>query len=211
MALGTVNANAIQNAPGYLYLLASPTTMVGVTTAAQVKELFAYFLADGDIRLALKGGVTPWATVNKDGYKYKPSAKKLTVEPNVGSDYVGSYESIDFTAEFTVYEADVQHMKDVMSATTAQVPQIVASATQAGRDTLIGGGQRYPTDYMLLYRYPSKQVSGEYRHVLIPAANFDLDLDIERSKGKLGELKLKIVAKDFALLPDPSTPPCQQC
>lgn len=205
MAIASQNANAIQNAPGYVYLLAAVTSVVGVTTATIVKELYGKFLADGDIRLTMLGGVVPFATVTKDGYKEKIKAKPIMVEPNVGSDYIAAYESIDYSAEFTVLESGVQHMKDVLSASAAQVLTLAASATQAGRETLIGGGQRFPTDYMLLYRFPSKQVPGEYRHVLVPCCNVDLDFDRERSRGKLGEMKLKIIAKDFALLPDPTT------
>lgn len=205
MPIAAVNTAAIQNAPGYLYLLPTPTTMVAVTTLLQVKETFANFYADGDIRLALKGGIVPWATVTKDGFKDKPKAKPLMVEPNVGGDYIGGYEAIDYSAEFTIMESDVQHLKDLMSASALQVQATVASATQAGRDTFIGGGQRFPTDYMLLYRFPSKQVPGEYRNVLVPACNVEIDFDRERSRGKLSELKVKVIAKDFALLPDPTT------
>lgn len=205
MTLATQNKAAVQNAPGYLYLLAAPTTVVGTTTATIIKELFGKFLADGDIRGALLGTVFPWARIDKDGYKEKISAKALMEEPNVGSDYIAAYESIDYSAEFTIKDDDVDHLKDVMSASAAQVLALVASSTQAGRSTLIGGGQRFPTDYMLLYRYPSKQVPGEFRHILVPCCNFSFDTDRERSRGKLNELKLKVVAKDFELLPDPTT------
>ncbi len=205
MTLATQNKNAIQNAPGYLYLLASPTSVTATTPATIIKELFAAFLADGDIRGALKAGITPWGVVNKDGFKEKVAAKPLMVEPNVGSDYIAAYETIDYSAEFTIMDDDVDHLKDVMSASAAQVLAIVASATQAGRSSIIGGGQRFPTDYMILYRHPSKQVPGEFIHTLIPSCQFEFDMDREKSRGKLKELKVKVKAKDFDLLLDPTT------
>jgi hypothetical protein len=205
MALATQNKAAIQNAPGHLYIMASPTAVVGVTTAAIIKELFGKFLVDGDIRGPLLEGILPWAVVNKDGYKEKISSKELKSEPNAGSDNVVGYEYIDYTAEITIEDDDVAHLKDVMSASAAQVLALVASATQAGRSTIIGGGQRFPTDYMFLYRYPSKQVPGEFIHTLVPVANFSFDTDREKSRGKIKSLKLKITAKDFDLLLDPTT------
>ena len=207
MALASgVNKNAIQNQPGYLYLLASPTTVVGTTTLAIIKELMAKFCADGDIRGPLANGIVPYATVIKDGYKDKIAAKPIKCEPNAGSDFIIGYESIDYSAEFTIEETDVDHLKDIMSASGAQVTTVTASSTQAGRSTLLGGGQRYPSDYMLLYRFPSKQCPGEYRHILVPCCNIDLSgLDREHNRQKNAALKISIIAKDFELLPDPVT------
>lgn len=205
MAIATFNRNQIQAAPGYLYLLATPTSMVAVTTATQVKEMYAKFYADGDIRLALTGGITPWAVLDKSGYKDKIQAKEIKIDPNDGPEEIIGYESIDYSAEVTIYDVDVQHMKDVLSASAAQVLSLAASPTQAARETLVGGGQRSPVDYMLLYRYGSKKVPGEYNNILIPACNLVLDVDRENSKGKPRDLKIKIKAKAFSLLPDPTT------
>lgn len=205
MTFATQNKDAIQNAPGYLYILAAPTTVTATTTEDIINELYEKFLADGDIRGALKAGTKPWAVVNKDGYKEKVSAKELMAEPNVGSDFVAGYESIDYEAEVTILDDDVDHLKDVLSASAAQVLSLSASATQAARQTLIGGGQRFPADLMFLYRYPSRKAPGEFCHTLVPCANFKFATDREKSRGKLKELKVTIVAKDFDLLLDPTT------
>ena len=206
MALASgVNKSSIQNAPARIYLLASPTTVVGTTTLAIVKELYAKFLADGDIRGALANGIVPYGTMNKDGYKETIKAKELTCEPNAGGDFVAAYESIDYEATFTIAEDDVDHTKDVFSASALEVLTITASSTQAGRSTLLGGGQRFPADLMALIRWPSKQCPGEYIHTLVPCCNLKIDQSRERSRGKLGETSYKLVAKDFELLPDPTT------
>ncbi len=205
MAIATFNRNQIQAAPGYLYLLATPTTMVGVTTAAQVKELFGKFYADGDIRLAFTGGLQPWAVLEKSGYKDKIQAKELLIDPNDGPEEPIGLEVINYSAEITIYDVDVQHTKDVLSASAAQVLSLAASPTQAARETLIGGGQRTMSDFMLLYRYGSKKVPGEFNNILVPACNLMLDVDRENSKSKARELKIKIRGKSFPLLPDPTT------
>jgi len=206
MALATgINKNSIQNAPGKIYLLAAPTTVVGTTTVAITKELYAKFLLDGDIRGPLGSGIVAYGTMNKAGYKETIKAKELMAEPNAGGDFVAAYESIDYEATFTLLEDDVDHSKDVLSASTAQVLTITASSTQAGRSTLLGGGQRFPADLMALVRWPSKQCPGEFIHTLVPCCNLKIDQSRERSRGKLGETTYKLVAKDFELLPDPTT------
>ena len=205
MAIATFNRNQIQAAPGYLYLLATPASMVASTPAAQVKETYGKFYADGDIRLALTGGITPWAVLDKSGYKDKIQAKEIKIDSNDAPEEIIGYEAIDYSAEVTIYDVDVQHMKDVLSASAAQVLSLAASATQAGRETLIGGGQRSPVDYMLLYRYGSTKVPGEFNNILVPACNLVLDVDRENGKSKARDLKIKIKAKAYSLLPDPTT------
>jgi len=205
MAIASFNRSQIQNAPGQLYLLASPTTMVGVTTVAQVKELYGKFYTDGDIRLALTGGIQPWAVLEKSGYKDKIQAKEIKIDPNDGPEEIIGYECIEYSGEITIFDVDVQHMKDVLSASAAQVLSLAASVTQAARETLIGGGQRSPSDFMLLYRYGSKKVPGEFNNILVPACNLVLDVDRENGKSKPRDLKIKIKAKGYSLLPDPTT------
>jgi hypothetical protein len=204
MAIATVNRNAIQNSPGHVYLLAAPTTVVGTTTATIVKELYGKFYTDGDIRGTLTSNV-PWAVLDKSGYKDKITAKEIKIDPNDGPEELVGYEAIDYSGELTIFDVDVAHMKDVMSASAAQVLALVASVTQAGRDTLLGGGQRMPSDFMLLYRYPSKKCVGEFNNILVPCCNIVLDADRENSKSKARDLKVKIKAKPFSLLPDPTT------
>lgn len=204
MAIATLNRNAIQNSPGQIFLVASPATLAGADLAAKVKALFGGFYVDGDIRNALTV-TTPWAVLDKSGYKDKLQAKEIMADPNDGPEEVIGYEVIDYNSEVTIYDVDVQHMKDVLSASAAQVLTLAASATQAGRETLIGGGQRAPIDYMLLYRYPSKKVPGQFNNILVPRCNIVLDADRENSKGKARELKVKIRAKSFDLLLDPTT------
>ncbi len=199
------NSKAIQAGPGELYLALSLATVVGVTTTAIVKELFGTFYVDGDIRLALKGGIVPWAVLNNGGFKGKLKQKALKANPNNAPEFTIGYEEIGYEAEVVAMDADVQKMKDVLSAQTAQVLTLAASATQAARETILGGGQTQATEYMAMYRFESRKVPGEFRNILIPACTLESDSDLERSKGKISELKVKIVAKGFDLLLDPVT------
>lgn len=205
MALATFNRNAIQAAAGQIFIVASPTTLVGATTALKVAELFALFYASGDTRTTLKGGVNPWAVIDKSGFKAKVVTKEVKIDPNDGPEEVIGWEAVASNAEITIYDVDVDHLKDVLSATAAQVLATASAAGVAGRSTLLAGGQRTPTDYALLYRYPSKKYPGEFRNVLIPSCTLSLDGDTEYSKGKAIEAKIKVDAKAYSPLLDPST------
>ena len=205
MALATFNRNAIQAAAGQIFVVATPATLVGATVALKVTELFALFYTSGDSRSSLKGGVTPWAVLDKNGFKAKVVTKEIKNDPNDGPEEVIGWESVSSNAEITIYDVDVDHLKDILSATAAQVLATASGAGVAGRSTLLAGGQRTPTDYCLLYRYPSKKYPGEFRNVLIPACTLSLDGDTEYSKGKAIEAKIKVDAKAFSLLLDPST------
>ena len=205
MSIASFNRKAIQAAGGKVYLAATPSSTTGSTPAAIVKELFGEFYADGDIRNALASDVVPWSVMEKSGFKAKVKGKDILIDPNNGPEEAIGFEAIGYDAELTIYDVDAQKMKDVISASVNQVLTTVKSATQAGRETLLGGGQRISLDYMLLYRYPSKQVSGEFNNVLIPACNILVDTDTDYTKTKARDLKIKIKAKDSGLLTDPDT------
>ncbi len=205
MALATSNRNAIQAAAGQIFLLAALTTVVGTTADAIATELYSKFYTDGSIRGALAAGITPWAVLDKNGYKDKIQGKEIKIDPNDGPEETIGLEDISYTGEITIYDVDAQHMKDVLSATATNVLTLAASATQAGRETLIAGGQRILADYMLLYRYPSRKAPGEFNNILVPKCTIAINADRENSKGKARDLKVTINAKAFDLLLDPVT------
>lgn len=206
MALATFNRNAIQAAAGQIFVVATPATLVGATVALKVTELFALFYANGDTRNTLKGGANPWAVLDKSGFKAKIVTKEIKIDPNDGPEEVIGWESVAHNSEITILDVDVDHLKDVLSATAAQVLATASAAGVAGRSTLLAGGQRNPVDYALLYRYPAgKKYPGEFRNILIPCCTLSLDGDTEYSKGKAIEAKIKVDAKAFSLLLDPST------
>lgn len=204
MTIATYNRKAIQAQGGTVYLVASPTTVVGVTTAAIVKELFALFYSDGDYRTTLTA--TAWTNINSTGFKSKISQKPIEVDPNNSAKFAIAYEDVGYEAEVEFHDVDVNHLKDVLSASAAQVLALTASVYQAARSTLLAGGQRSPTSYALLYRYPCAGYTGEYQHVLIPSCTLSMDgADREFTKSKASTLKVKIIAEGFPLLPDPTT------
>lgn len=205
MALATQNRNSIQAAAGQIFLLAAVTALAGADLAAKVKALYGNFYLDGDIRGALAAGVTPWAVLDKNGYKDKITGKEIKIDPGDGPEEVIGLEDIAYNGEITIYDVDAQHMKDVLSAAAANIISTAASATQAGRETLLAGGQRILADYMLLYRYPSRKAPGEFNNILVPKCTIAIDADRENSKGKARDLKIKLNAKAFDLLPDPIT------
>lgn len=205
MAIASFNRKAIQAAGGKVYLLATPASVVAVTAPTIVKELFGAFFTDGDARSALKGGVVPWTIMEKSGFKGKIKGKEIMIDPNEGPEEAIGFEAIGYEAEITIYDVDVQKMKDVISASVNTVIATAKSPTTAKRETLLGGGQRIATDFMLLYRFQSRQVPTEFNHVLIPACNLLIDTETDYSKTKARELKVKIRAKASGLLIDPDT------
>lgn len=205
MALATQNRNSIQAAAGQIFLLASLTALAGATTADKVKALYGAFYLDGDIRNALGAGITPWAVLDKNGYKDKITGKEIKIDPNDSAEETIGLEDIAYNGEITIYDVDTQHMKDILSAAAANLITTAASATQAGRETLIAGGQRILADYMLLYRYPSRKVPGEFNNILVPKCTIAINADRENSKGKARDIKISLNAKGFDLLPDPET------
>lgn len=205
MALATSNRNMIQAAAGQIFLLPTLTVLAGATAAEQVKTIYASFYLDGDIRNALAVGVGPWAVLDKNGYKDKITGKEIKIDPNDGPEETIGLEDITYSSEITIYDVDVQHMKDILSAGAANVIATAPGLTMAGRETLIAGGQRILADYMLLYRYPSRKVPGEFNNILVPKCSIAINADRENSKAKARDLKVSINAKAFDLLLDPVT------
>ncbi|MDR3684778.1 MAG: hypothetical protein P4L11_13705 [Geothrix sp.] len=201
----TFNRKAIQAAAGYLYLVATPASVVATTPATIVKELLENFYVDGTICGALKAGIVPWKVLDANGLNATIKQTPVKVKTNDGPDETIGYEDVSFDGDTTVLDVDVQVFKDLLSAVSAHVLETVASATQAGRDTLLGGGQRNVTTYLGLYRYESREFPGEFRNVLIPAIVFNLDGASPMNKAKARELKVKFTAQDSGLLYDPIT------
>lgn len=205
MATATFNRKAIQAAPGYLYLVPTPASVVATTPDTIVKELLENFLVDGTIRGALKAGVKPWKVLDANGLNASIKQAPVKVKTNDGPDETIGFEDVAFEGDTTVLDVDVKGFKDVLSAAAGQVLTTVASATQAGRETFLGGGQRNITTYLGLYRYESREFPGEFRHVLMLGMAFNLDGASPLAKGKARELKVKFACQDSGLLYDPVT------
>ncbi len=199
------NNKAIQASLGMLYLLPTPATVVATTTPTIVKELFENFYVDGDMRLALKPGSKPWARLDSAGFKAKIEQKPIKVNPNDGPEFICNYEDIGYVAETQLLDVDADKLADILSAVAAQILTTPKSATQAGRTTILGGGQTNLTRFIALYRFESRQVPGEFRNVLIPTCTLMADGDTEYTKTKARTLKVKITAEASELLLDPVT------
>lgn len=205
MATAKFNSKAIQCAAGFMFLAAVPATVTATTTAGIVKELLEVFLVDGDKRDALKEGISPWARFETGGMAVKIDQKATKVNPDDGPEFVLGYEEIGYGGDVTVLDVDSDKMTDVLSANGAQILTTPRSATQAGRTTILAGGQTIPNRYMALYRYESRQVPGEFRHVLILQATLAANGDSPLSAKKARTLKVTISAEASDLLRDPVT------
>ncbi len=200
----TFNRQAIQAAGGQVYVAAVPPTVTGTTTAAIVKELFGKFFEDGDIRGALLSTQKPWTIPTSNGFKTKVDSKNIETTLCTGDKITLGRESLGFEAELTVPDMDPKHLADLLSASAAHILTLAKSATQDGRETFLGGGQRAVVNLMVLYRFPGK-LPGTFRHVLLLNAAPSVDGDIEHNYNKPREAKAKFMCEPFDLLPDPDT------
>lgn len=200
----TFNRQAIQAAGGQVFVAPVPATVVGTTTAAIVKELWAKFFLDGDVRGPLIEGTKPWTIPTANGFKTKLESKTLTQQLCTGDKITLGRENVDFEAELTVPDYDPQHLKDLLSASAGHILTLVKSPTQDGRETFLGGGQRAVVNFMVLYRFPGK-LPGTFRHILLLNAAPSVDGDVEHNYNKPREAKAKFMCEPFDLLPDPDT------
>lgn len=205
MSTAVFNRKAIQAGAGHLFLLPTPASVVATTADEIVKELLENFVMDADIRGTLKAGVKPWLVQGKDGFSAKVDQKALKDEDNLNPEYVLGYIDIGYEATVTMKDLDAAHLADVLSAKGGQIINTPASATQAGRTTILGGGQRMANVYMALFRYESSAFPGEFRYVFIPACTLNFDGDSNYVKDKAIERKVKLVAQPSGLLIDPET------
>ena len=205
MSTAVFNRKAIQAGPGKLYLVATPASVVATTPATIIKELLENFLVSGDIRLALKAGVQQWPVMDKSGFKAKVDQKPVMSEDCENPPEVIGYSDIGYTATAIVQDLDAAKLADILSASGGQIITTAASSTQAGRTTVLGGGQRQANLYTALYRFESRQVPGEFRHILIPATTLAFDGDAEYTKDKPTARTVKFNAQPSGLLFDPIT------
>lgn len=201
----TFNSKAIQASAGFFYLALVPATVAGLTANAIVKELLEVFLEDGDKRDLLKAGIKPWARLEAAGFKAKVEQKPVKVKPDNGPEFILSNEEIAWSAELPVLDCDVDKLKDILSAVSSQVLTTAKSTTQAGRTTILAGGQTNVNRYMGLYRFESRQVPGEFRHVLVLSCTLNTNGDTEYASSKARQLKVTVTAEASDLLLDPST------
>ena len=201
----TFNSKAIQASAGFFYLALVPATVVATTPATILKELLETWLVNGDIRDTLKPGVKPWARLEAAGFKSKIEQKPVKVKPDNGPEYIIGYEEIGYSAEMPVLDCDAAKLQDILSAVSSQVLVLPKSPTQAARTTVLGGGQTNANRYMGLYRYESREVPGEFRHVLILACTLATNGDTEFNASKARQLKVTLTAEASDLLLDPAT------
>lgn len=201
----TFNSKAIQAAAGFFYLAPVPTSVVATTPTGIVKELLETWLVDGDKRDTLKPGIKPWARLEAAGFKAKAEQKPVKVKPDNGPEYIIGYEEIGFSAELPVLDCDAAKLTDILSAVTSQVLTLVKSPTQAGRTTVLAGGQTNANRYMGLYRYESREVPGEFRHVLVLVCTLATSGDRVYNASKALQMTVTVTAEASELLLDPAT------
>jgi hypothetical protein len=201
----TFNSKNIQVGAGFFYLALVPDTVVGLTPAAIVKELLETWLVSGDIRDTLKPGIKPWSRFEATGFKTKPDQKPVKVKPDNGPEYVIGNEEIGYGATMPVLDMDADKLADILSAVSTQRLTLAASSTQAGRTTILAGGQVNVNRYMGLYRYESRRVPGEFNHILILSCTLAITGDTSYNSSKAKQTDVALTAEASDLLLDPVT------
>lgn len=205
MAISTIDATLIQTAPGRIFLAPAITSVTGATFAQKIDSIFATFYTDGVARKTLTAN-TPWAAITSDGLKAKLKQEAVTFDGNDGPPFPVGYQHLSAEAEVTVADLSADKLSEMLSGTANALLTFAAATGKAGRKTVALGGEAYPTLYTMMYQYPSKKFVGEYEHVLIPFATFEVDTDYELSKKSVRQAKIKITAlANSALLLNPDT------
>ena len=206
MAISTINIDAIQTSPGRLFIAAAPSSAItGATLPLKIDTLFALFYTDGTARKVLTVN-TPWAAIDSNGLKAKLKQEAVNFDGNDGPPYPVGYQHLSADAEVTVADLTAEKLSEILSGTANALLTFAAATGKAGRKTVALGGEAYPTLYTVMYEYPSKKFAGEFDHILIPFAVFEVDTDYELSKKSLrqGKIKMSAVANS-ALLVNPDT------
>ena len=206
MAISTLDATYIQAAPGQLFLAAAPSSVTGANLLAKIETLFSLFYSGTAGSRKTLTVSTPWAALTADGFKAKLKQVPVEFDPNDGPKYAISFQHLEATAEVTVGDLSAAKLAEVMSTTANAIMTTAAATGVAGRTTVGAGGEAYPTLYTGMYRYPSRKVSGEFDHVLIPFLTWELDTDYELSKKAVRQAKLTLKANsNGGLLTNPDT------
>ena len=204
MTLSIYNPKKIRPFPGDIFLAPHPVTNPGIDTTAIniLKGYFALFYADGQKKLVLTAGVSPWAILKSDGLVVDPKYKILEVDTNQPVPHIqaGFYpEAVE--VDITIADPSRDKLVEILSGLAGQKLDTVAALGQPGQAGFMLGAQTYFTPYTLMFRSPSPLGQG-FDHLLLPKVVFDPSaVKLELSKSKLWEMKLKVKPQgdDFLL------------
>lgn len=205
MALSTNNKLAVQTAAGQLYLFAAPTTFVGSTLAAKIKELFALLYTDGDKKQSLNPGLKPWAVLNAEGLSATLKQEPVQFDPAEGAPFTIGFQHLTAEAEITINDLTADKLQEILSNTANAQVKITAASGTPGQSINAHGGEVAPSLYTIIYRYPSREFPGQFDHALIPFGEFVLDGDYKLNKKDVRAMKVKVTATADQNLTNPDT------
>ena len=173
--------------PGQIYLAAAPITDPGSATVPTTTDgYYALFYGAGGkaAKKTLTGGVNPWGVITSGGLTVNIKPSTVDFDPNNGPKTKIVTGIDEATAEFEFYDVNPAHLVDMFGSQAADLIAVVAATGIAGRKIAVVGPNANNALYTVLYRIPDPLLSGEFFHVLFPAANI------------IGELGLKMSKKD---------------
>jgi len=179
--------------PGYceVYLAAYPTGgYTGATLDLKIKNAYELFYTDGEARNSIKL-TGQWANLDANGMSIKLKAGVVETDPQGGSKHPIAFQNLDADLEGIFYDCDVQHMADILSATSGEIITTASGVGKAGRKTLLVGSQKLLKKYAVMVRTVSL-IEGEYDHWLFPRVVFSVDTDFKFSKKDPQACKFKI-------------------
>lgn len=205
MSLSVIDVGQIQAGGGQLFLAAYPATNPG-SDLTPANVMLGYLGLFVDVhQKALKNNVVPWCALDSSGFQLKINTDEVEFDFNDRpAEAIGL---ADARSDATIVFGDVSAAKfaDIISANSSEIVTIAAGVGQSGRTQILIGGSAYPTPVVAMYRVPSKKITGEFNHYVIPRAFFKVDTPVNWEKKKAVTLKVELRGAGDTYLVSPAT------
>jgi hypothetical protein len=193
MALAALNGNFQKVGTCQLYLVAAPSADPGAGTLASTADgYYGLFYQDAAAKKVLKSGVTPYCNLTADGISQKVKPSTVEFDYNNGPKTKMLSGIDEASVEFSFYDVDTAHLKDVFGLATADLIAVAAAAGKAGRKIAAIGANANYNNVVAMARMASVLIPGEYDHFLWPLASFVPEIDVKLSKKDAYSVKVTL-------------------
>jgi hypothetical protein len=193
MALATYNSNFQRVGSGQLYLAAAPSADPGSGTLASTTDgYYGLFYQDAAAKKALKAGIYPYCNLTADGLSQKVTPATVEFDYNNGPKTKMLAGIDEASVEFTFYDVDTAHLKDVFGLAAGDLISVSAATGKAGRKIAAIGANANYNNVVAMFRMPSVLIPGEFDHFVWPLASFIPEIDVKLSKKDAYQVKVTL-------------------
>lgn len=195
MSLTSQNSNFQRVGSGQLYLAAAPSSNPGGVTPTLAEVADGYYGLFFDIpanKKVLKTAMLPYCNLTADGLAQKVTPATVEFDYNNGPKTKMLAGIDEASVEFSFYDGDTEHLKDVFGLAAGDLISVTAAAGKAGRKIACIGANANYNNVVALFRMQSVLVPGEYDHFLWPLANIVPEIDVKLSKKDAYQIKVTL-------------------